>query len=146
MSDIAPIEEFIEMTTALVPAPITDKRRSVQHGAGIVLGLEILAGGIAEAAVATQLPALRSMTRTNVTSSTLAEQRAGIGWLIELVMRLRDPVTLDLLGDGRRILAQQRRDGDDRSSKRELPLNLAAILKSQVLLVAGNKFTHNDAS
>ena len=66
--------------------------------------------------------------------------------LIEMIVRLGDPVSLDLLGDGRWVLAQQRRDGGDRSSKRELSLNLATVLKRQVLLVAGNQFTHNDAS
>ena len=121
------------------PAPI-------QPGAGIVPGLEVLAGGIAEAAVTAQLSALRRVAGTNVTAAALAEQGAGIGWFIEVVMGLRDAMALDLLGDGRWVLAQQRRDGGDRSSKRELSLNLATVLKRQVLLVAGNQFTHNDAS
>ena len=81
-----------------------------------------------------------------MTAAALAEQSAGIFRFIEMVVRLRDPVALNLLDDARWVLAQQRRDDGDRSSKRELPLNLAAILKRQVLLVAGNKFTHNDAS
>ena len=51
MSDIASVEKFVEPTTALVLAPITDKGRPVQFGAGIVLGLEVLAGGITEPAV-----------------------------------------------------------------------------------------------
>ena len=49
------------------------------------------------------------------------------------------------LGEGRWILVQRRRDGDDRCSKGELPLNITAVLKGQVLLIAGSKFTHNIA-
>ncbi len=146
MSDIASVEEFIKTTAALVLASITDEGGSVQPGAGIVPGLEVFAGGITESAVATQLSALRRMTRTNVTTVALAEQSACIVRLIERIVRLADPVSLNLLGDGRWILAKQRRDDGDRSSKHELPLNLAAGLKRQVLLVAGNQFTHNDAS
>lgn len=146
MGDIAPVEELVETTAALVLASVTDKGGPVQHETRIVLGLEVFAGGIAEAAITAQIPALRGVTIANMTTVALAEQGTAIGWFIEMVMGLRDSMTLDLLGDGRRVLAQQRRDGGDRSSKRELSLNLAAVLKRQVLLVAGNKFTHNDAS
>ena len=52
MSDIAPVEEFIEATTALILAPITHEGESIQPGAGIVPGLEVLTGGITEPAVA----------------------------------------------------------------------------------------------
>ena len=89
---------------------------------------------------------MRLVPISNVTAVALAKQSAGIVGFIEKVMRLVNPVSLDLFGDSRGILAQQRRDGDDRHSKRELPLNFAAVLKGQVLLVAGNKFTHNNAS
>ena len=146
MSDIAPVEEFIEATTALVLAPITHEGGSPQSGTGIVPGFEVLAGGITEAAVATQFSALGRMTGANVTALALAKQSAGIVGLIERIVRLGDPMSIELLGDGRWVLAKQRRDDGDRSSKHELPLNLTAVIKRQMLLVAGNQFTHHDAS
>lgn len=144
--DIASVKELIETTATLVLAPITHEGGYIQLGARIVLWLEVLAGGITEPAVATQFSALRRVTRTNVTPVAHAKQSAGIVWLIKRVMRLMDTMALDLFGDGRWVFAQHGRNGRQRSSNGELPLDIAAVLKCQVLLVAGNKFAHSNVS
>jgi len=111
MSYIAPVVKLVEPAVLLVLTSITDERGPLQPGTGIIFWLEVLTGGIAETAIPTQLSALSPMPIANVASGTLAEYRTGIFRFIEGAMRMRNPVALDFLGEGRWIFAQKSSNG-----------------------------------